>query len=77
MVLEVRDDKVAAVRGMAAPARLGRLTEEWRRTEHEDPAHRIVVREQKRVLGNVERLEMLTAALIDRKSAGHHGFRLN
>ncbi|ONM45934.1 RNA polymerase subunit sigma-70, partial [Nocardia donostiensis] len=37
VVLEVRDDKIAAIFGMAAPARLGRLTEEWRRSEHEDP----------------------------------------
>jgi RNA polymerase sigma-70 factor (ECF subfamily) len=37
VILDVRDDKIAAVRGMAAPARLGRLTEEWRRREHDDP----------------------------------------
>ncbi|WP_158850842.1 RNA polymerase sigma factor SigJ [Saccharothrix deserti] len=36
-ILEVRDDKIAAVRGMASPARLGRLTREWRRREHDDP----------------------------------------
>ena len=37
VILDVRDDKIAAVRGMAAPARLGRLTEQWRRREHDDP----------------------------------------
>ncbi|ONI80870.1 RNA polymerase subunit sigma-70 [Saccharothrix sp. ALI-22-I] len=37
VVLEVRDDKIATVRAMAAPARLGRLTEDWRRREHDDP----------------------------------------
>lgn len=37
VILDVRDDKIAAVRGMAAPARLGRVTEEWRRREHDDP----------------------------------------
>jgi RNA polymerase sigma-70 factor (ECF subfamily) len=37
VVLEVRDDKVAVVRAMAAPDRLGRLTEQWRRHEHDDP----------------------------------------
>ena len=37
VILDVRDDKIAAVHGMAAPARLGRLTEEWRRREHDDP----------------------------------------
>ncbi|GAA1307702.1 sigma-70 family RNA polymerase sigma factor [Saccharothrix xinjiangensis] len=37
VVLEVRGDKVATVRGMAAPARLGRLTEGWRRGGHGDP----------------------------------------
>jgi RNA polymerase sigma-70 factor (ECF subfamily) len=36
-ILEVRDGKVATVRGMASPARLGRLTEEWRRGGHDDP----------------------------------------
>jgi RNA polymerase sigma-70 factor (ECF subfamily) len=33
-ILEIRGDKIAGVRGIAAPARLGRLTEEWRRREH-------------------------------------------
>src|SRR5690606_31718876 len=38
VVLEVRDgDKVAAVCGMAAAHRLGRLTAQWQRTEHPDP----------------------------------------
>jgi RNA polymerase sigma factor (sigma-70 family) len=34
-ILEIRDDKIAGVRGIAAPARLGRLTEEWQRREHD------------------------------------------
>jgi RNA polymerase sigma-70 factor (ECF subfamily) len=37
VVLDVRDDKVAVVRGMANPDRLRRLSEEWRRREHDDP----------------------------------------
>jgi RNA polymerase sigma-70 factor (ECF subfamily) len=37
VILEVREDKVAAVHGMASPARLGRLTAQWRRHEHNDP----------------------------------------
>jgi RNA polymerase sigma-70 factor (ECF subfamily) len=37
VVLAVRDGKVAALHGMAAQARLGRLTEQWRRREHDDP----------------------------------------
>jgi RNA polymerase sigma factor (sigma-70 family) len=37
VILEVRDDRIAAVRGVASPAQLGRLTEEWRRGEHDDP----------------------------------------
>ncbi len=37
VVLEVRGDKIAAVRGTASPARLGRITEEWRRREHDAP----------------------------------------
>ncbi|MFC6016111.1 RNA polymerase sigma factor SigJ [Plantactinospora solaniradicis] len=37
VVLDVRDGKVAVVRGMANPDRLGRLTEEWRRREHGAP----------------------------------------
>lgn len=36
-VLEVRGDKIASVCGMASPARLGRLTEQWRRHEHDAP----------------------------------------
>ncbi|MBB4931539.1 RNA polymerase sigma-70 factor (ECF subfamily) [Lipingzhangella halophila] len=37
VILEVRDGKIAAVCGMAAAARLGRITEEWRRREHGAP----------------------------------------
>ncbi|MBE1491363.1 sigma-70 family RNA polymerase sigma factor [Plantactinospora soyae] len=37
LVLDVRGDKIAVVRGMADPDRLGRLTEQWRRREHDDP----------------------------------------
>ncbi|MEU4764369.1 RNA polymerase sigma factor SigJ [Actinosynnema sp. NPDC023794] len=36
-VLEVRDGKVATMRGMASPARLGRVAEQWRRHEHDAP----------------------------------------
>lgn len=36
-ILDVRDGKVAAVHGLAAPARLGRVTEQWRRGEHGAP----------------------------------------
>ncbi|MFD0971303.1 sigma-70 family RNA polymerase sigma factor [Plantactinospora endophytica] len=36
VVLDVRDDKVAVVRGMAGPGRLARLAEEWQRREHDD-----------------------------------------
>jgi RNA polymerase sigma-70 factor (ECF subfamily) len=37
VVLEVRGDKIAAIRGMAFPPRVARLTEEWCRREHQDP----------------------------------------
>ncbi len=37
VVLEVRDEKIAAVCGMAAGQRLGRVTEQWRRSEHPAP----------------------------------------
>ena len=37
VVLEVRDDRIAAVCGIAAPARLGRITEQWHRREHDEP----------------------------------------
>ncbi|MBF9128227.1 sigma-70 family RNA polymerase sigma factor [Plantactinospora sp. S1510] len=37
LVLDVHDDRVAVVRGMANPDRLRRLSEEWRRREHDDP----------------------------------------
>jgi RNA polymerase sigma-70 factor (ECF subfamily) len=37
VVLDVRDDKVAVLRGISDPDRLGRLTEEWRRCQHDDP----------------------------------------
>ena len=36
-ILEIRDNKIAGVRSIAAPARLGRLTEEWQRQEHDVP----------------------------------------
>ncbi|MBF6353694.1 sigma-70 family RNA polymerase sigma factor [Nocardia higoensis] len=37
VILEMRGGKIAGVRGIAAQERLGRLTEQWRRREH-DPA---------------------------------------
>jgi RNA polymerase sigma-70 factor (ECF subfamily) len=37
VVLEVRDDKIAVVRGIADPDRLRRLTEQWRRHDHDAP----------------------------------------
>ncbi|RKS08550.1 RNA polymerase ECF family sigma subunit [Nocardiopsis sp. Huas11] len=37
VVLEVRGDRISAVRGIATPDRLGRLTEEWGRHDHDDP----------------------------------------
>ncbi|WP_327093824.1 sigma-70 family RNA polymerase sigma factor [Nocardia vinacea] len=36
-ILEIRDDKIAGVRGMTDPDRLARLTEQWQRREHEVP----------------------------------------
>jgi hypothetical protein len=36
-ILEIRDDKIAGIRGIAAPDRLRRLTEEWQRQEHDIP----------------------------------------
>ena len=36
-ILEVRGDKIAGVRGIAAPDRLGRLTEQWQRQQHDVP----------------------------------------
>ncbi|WP_280481801.1 RNA polymerase sigma factor SigJ [Nocardia cyriacigeorgica] len=36
-VLEVRDGKIAAVRGIAAPHRIARLAEQWRGREHDGP----------------------------------------
>jgi hypothetical protein len=36
-ILEIRDDKIAGVRGMAAPDRLGRLAREWQRQQHGVP----------------------------------------
>lgn len=36
VILELRDDKIAAVRSMAAPTRLGRLNKEWQRGEHDE-----------------------------------------
>lgn len=35
-VLEVRDGRIAGVRGIAAAARLDRLSREWYRREHPD-----------------------------------------
>jgi RNA polymerase sigma-70 factor (ECF subfamily) len=37
VVLDVRGDRIAAVRGIAAPDRLGRLTRQWERREHGAP----------------------------------------
>ncbi|MBF6174332.1 sigma-70 family RNA polymerase sigma factor [Nocardia blacklockiae] len=37
VVLEVRDGKIAGVRGIAARERLGRLGTQWRRQEHDAP----------------------------------------
>ncbi|MFD0204550.1 MULTISPECIES: RNA polymerase sigma factor SigJ [Saccharothrix] len=37
VALEVRDGRIATLRGMAAPSRLGRITEQWRRHGHHDP----------------------------------------
>lgn len=37
VVLEVRGDRIAVVRGIATPARLARLAAQWRRREHDDP----------------------------------------
>jgi RNA polymerase sigma-70 factor (ECF subfamily) len=37
LVLDVRDDKIAVARGISDPDRLGRLTEAWRRCQHDDP----------------------------------------
>ncbi|MCT2582853.1 sigma-70 family RNA polymerase sigma factor [Actinophytocola gossypii] len=37
VILEVRGERIAAVRGMATASRLGRLTAEWRRHEHDAP----------------------------------------
>ncbi|WP_454197110.1 sigma-70 family RNA polymerase sigma factor [Nocardia sp. Marseille-Q1738] len=36
-ILEIRDDKIAGLRGIAAPHRLGRLTQQWRRQQHDLP----------------------------------------
>lgn len=36
-ILEIRDDKIAGMRNISAPARLGRLTEEWQRRKHDAP----------------------------------------
>jgi RNA polymerase sigma factor (sigma-70 family) len=36
-ILEIRDDKIAGVRSIAAPDRLGRLTQEWQRRAHGVP----------------------------------------
>ncbi|MGH3310945.1 MAG: sigma-70 family RNA polymerase sigma factor [Streptomyces sp.] len=37
MILEIRDDKIAAGYGMAGPARLCRINEQWLRREHDEP----------------------------------------
>jgi len=37
MVMEMRDDRIAAVCGISSPSRLGRFTAEWCRHEHDDP----------------------------------------
>jgi RNA polymerase sigma factor (sigma-70 family) len=37
VILEMRDDKIAGVRGVASPTRLGRVTDQWRRREHDVP----------------------------------------
>jgi RNA polymerase sigma-70 factor (ECF subfamily) len=36
-ILEIRDDKIAGIPGMAAPHRLRRLTEQWQQQEHDVP----------------------------------------
>ncbi|WP_406279342.1 sigma-70 family RNA polymerase sigma factor [Nocardia sp. NBC_00881] len=36
-ILEIRDDKIAGVRGITDPDRLARLTEQWQRREHQVP----------------------------------------
>lgn len=36
-ILEIRDDKIAGIRGIANPARLARLTEAWQRQPHDVP----------------------------------------
>ncbi|MFD4458771.1 sigma-70 family RNA polymerase sigma factor [Nocardia sp. NPDC058480] len=36
-ILELRDDKIAGMRSIAAPHRLGRVTDEWQRREHQAP----------------------------------------
>ncbi|GAB4005412.1 sigma-70 family RNA polymerase sigma factor [Glycomyces albus] len=37
VVFEVRDGRIARGIGMASPARLGRMTEQWRRQDHDEP----------------------------------------
>jgi RNA polymerase sigma factor (sigma-70 family) len=37
VILEIRDDKIAGVRGIASPTRLGRVTEQWGRRDHDVP----------------------------------------
>ncbi|WP_280477536.1 sigma-70 family RNA polymerase sigma factor [Nocardia asiatica] len=37
VILELRDEKIAGMHGIAAPHRLGRLTERWQRQEHDVP----------------------------------------
>jgi RNA polymerase sigma factor (sigma-70 family) len=37
VILEIRDDKIAGVRGIASPTRLARVTEQWGRRQHDVP----------------------------------------
>jgi RNA polymerase sigma factor (sigma-70 family) len=37
VVLDLRDGRIAAVRGISAPDSLRRITERWRRSEHDEP----------------------------------------
>ncbi|WP_238016805.1 sigma-70 family RNA polymerase sigma factor [Dactylosporangium sp. AC04546] len=37
VILDVRDDRIAVLRGMSAQDRLRRLTEQWRQAEHDEP----------------------------------------
>lgn len=37
VVLDVRDGKIAAIRGISDPDRLARFSQRWRLSEHDDP----------------------------------------